>query len=627
MTPDRLGPYRIVSKLGRGGMGMVFLGEDDASKQTAAIKLLSGDMAVYADFRERFKAEIDTLRTLNHPNIVRISGYGEQENQFFYVMEYVSGGSLETQLSRGRVFNWREVAQFGVEMAGALRHAHAYGVLHRDIKPGNLLITDAGSLKLSDFGIVRLFDKARLTGVGNILGTAEFMAPEQAEGRTDDPRSDMFDPRSDLYSLGAVLYVLLARRRLFDAHSLMEMIAKQRSEKPAPLRSLVPDVPKEFAEIIHRLLEKDPDCRFKTATVLQRRLEGMLESHSLPAAAECPAVTVDPAPVGPAPHPDPPPLNPLAVTIDATQYAEPVAPASADPRRTFQANEQPTSNLDQPVARGVQVPSAQGAVSPARGAADDAGGVSAPPAEGSALFVPARPGELDQKPKEPSGTTWISPHTWALAIGLLAIGLFAYYMLQPPSADALYRRVQRQTEGGSIEALEQAEDDIKRFRDHFPGDPRSQELDGYMERIETARLERQLELQAKGVKLQAALSPVQRSYIDAMQAATVNIDQGIVKFRATADLFGSRQQNAGSDWRCILLARRRAEELARKAEALHKEELTALRQCLDSADELAKSEPAKAAAIRRGAIELFGDKPWAKDLVQRARDELKKSEP
>ena len=172
------------------------------------------------------------------------------------------------------MFQWREVARFGLEMAQALRHAHDRGVIHRDIKPGNLLITESGTLKLSDFGIARMFWKSRLTGAGNILGTAEFMAPEQAEGRSDDPRGDLFDPRSDLYSLGAVLYVLLTRRRLFEAHSLMEMIAKQRTETPAPLRSLVPDVPKEFAEIIHRLLEKAPDRRIATAMVLQRPLGG-----------------------------------------------------------------------------------------------------------------------------------------------------------------------------------------------------------------------------------------------------------------------------------------------------------------------------------------------------------------
>src|SRR5262249_14800364 len=133
MLPERLGPYRIIRKLGRGGMGMVFLGEDGDADQTAAIKLLAGDMALQTDFRDRFKAEIETLRKLHHPNIVQIFGYGEQDDQIFFAMEYVSGSSLEEQLGRGRSFQWREVAQFGIEIARALRHAHDRGIIHRDI--------------------------------------------------------------------------------------------------------------------------------------------------------------------------------------------------------------------------------------------------------------------------------------------------------------------------------------------------------------------------------------------------------------------------------------------------------------------------------------------------------------
>ena len=139
-------------------------------------------------------------------------------------------------------------------------------MIHRDIKPGNLLLTEEGVLKLSDFGIARLFGNVRLTGVGSVLGTAEFMAPEQAEGRP-------VDPRSDLYSLGGVLYVLLARRPLYVARSFAEMLDKQRFEKPAPLRQFAVDIPAELEQIIHRLLEKDPERRFATATVLERRLE------------------------------------------------------------------------------------------------------------------------------------------------------------------------------------------------------------------------------------------------------------------------------------------------------------------------------------------------------------------
>ncbi len=233
-------------------------------------------------------------------------------------------------------------------------------------------------------------------------------------------------------------------------------------------------------------------------------------------------------------------------------------------------------------------------------------------AEAPGRFVPVRPGELDPKPDERRETPWISPQTWGLVFGLLALGLLAYYMLQPPSADTLYNRVQHETAGGSIEALEQSEEDIRQFLSHFPSDPRSRELDEYMERIETSRLEKRLELQAKGMKLQTALSPVERCYIEAMHAASSDIDSGIAKFSAMADLYGSRQENSGSDWRCVLLAKRRVEELAKKAEKLHMEDLAAAKECLDRADEMAKTDPDKAAAIRRGAIEVYGGKPWAK---------------
>ena len=119
MIPARLGPYRIVRKVGRGGMGTVYLGVDDSSGQNAAVKLLGAEMAQHADFRERFKAEIETLRKLNHPNIVQIFGFGEETEQLFYAMEFVAGSSLEEQIARGRTFSWREVAQFGMVIARA----------------------------------------------------------------------------------------------------------------------------------------------------------------------------------------------------------------------------------------------------------------------------------------------------------------------------------------------------------------------------------------------------------------------------------------------------------------------------------------------------------------------------
>jgi hypothetical protein len=372
--------------------------------------------------------------------------------------------------------------------------------------------------------------------------------------------------------------------------------------------------------------------------VLQRRLESMLDSLTLPREAETASVTVEPAPLGPAPHPDPPPLDPLAQTIEATHYRE-LLPRP-DPLRERPGGYPGEAPPDKSAAARAGEPAAAPPDNPAgytaHSLAGPAGGPAAkpdepatrepvpPPADSSGRFVAVRPGELDQKPPEQAERPWVSPHTWVLAVGLLAIGLLAYYMLQPPSADSLYRRVQRQTADQSIESIEKAEDDIRQFRDHFAGDPRCQEMDEFVERIETSRLETRLELHAKGMKLQASLSPVERCYIEAMHAADADVDSGIEKFTAIADLFGSRQENSGTDWRCIRLAKRRAEELGRKAESLHKEDIAAVRKCLDRADELAKSDPARAAAIRRGAMELYGEKSWAKDLVERARAELKK---
>ena len=168
-----------------------------------------------------------------------------------------------------------------------------------------------------------MFGSGRLTGLGSVLGTAEFMAPEQADGRA-------VDPRSDLYSLGGVLYVLLARRPLYNARSFAEMLDKQRFEKPAPLRQFAADIPVELEQIIHRLLEKEPDRRFATAMVLERRLETMLESFSRVAARRCDACHGRSGAAGSPAGVDPPPVDPLAQTIAATQAPDhpalPIAP-------------------------------------------------------------------------------------------------------------------------------------------------------------------------------------------------------------------------------------------------------------------------------------------------------------
>ena len=170
MQFDRLGPYKIGNRIGRGGMGAVFEGVNVETGELAAIKILNPHLADDEGFRERFEMEIDTLKKLKHPNIVRMYGYGEQDGHLYYAMELVNGHSVEEELQLGRRFSWREVVHYSVALCKALRHAHDHGVIHRDLKPANLLLTDSeDEIKLTDFGIARLFGNNRLTMDGALV--------------------------------------------------------------------------------------------------------------------------------------------------------------------------------------------------------------------------------------------------------------------------------------------------------------------------------------------------------------------------------------------------------------------------------------------------------------------------
>ena len=267
-------------------------------------------------------------------------------------------------------------------------------------------------LKLSDFGIARLFGNANVSREwAACWGRRNSWPPSK-------PRAGTVDPRSDLYSLGGVLYVLLARRPLYSARSFAEMLDKQRFEKPAPLRHVAADVPAELEQIIHRLLEKDPDRRFGTATVLERRLETMLETFTRVAARRCPGKSRS--------NRRRPLCRRESIRRRLTRWPRPLR------RRRPRERSRPA------------------AVPPWRALAPSPPEpVENRPPRTSGRFVPVRPGELDPASPERPAEAWISPQTWALVVGLLAVWLLAWYMLQPPSADGLYRRIQRQTEGES----------------------------------------------------------------------------------------------------------------------------------------------------------------------------------
>ncbi|MEC9003328.1 MAG: serine/threonine-protein kinase, partial [Planctomycetota bacterium] len=202
MKIDKFGPYQTDKLLGRGGMGTVYRGTHEETGQVVALKVLSFVHADDDNFRERFALEIETLKKLRHPNIVELYGYGVQDGHLFYAMELIEGNSLQQELLSGRRFDWRETTHFTIAICQALKHAHDRGVIHRDLKPANLLLTPGNEVKLSDFGIAKLFGSQQITADRSVIGTADYMAPEQAEGAKANVRSD-------LYSLGSVMYALV----------------------------------------------------------------------------------------------------------------------------------------------------------------------------------------------------------------------------------------------------------------------------------------------------------------------------------------------------------------------------------------------------------------------------------
>lgn len=268
MSEKYLGPYRLESKVGSGGMGSVFRGVHAKTGQRVAVKLIAEQVADSERFRRRFMVEVETLKKLNHPNIVRLIGYGEEDGRLFYSMDLVEGPSLQQYLKQHRRLDWRQTIQVGIDICAALKHAHDLGVIHRDLKPANLLLADGEQIRLVDFGIAKMFGAGDHTAAGAVLGTADYMAPEQAgEGK--------ITTRTDLYALGSVLYACLAGRPPFGGKSVTTVIEALRRDTPVSLDLIVPETPEELTELVHQLLEKTPENRPPTALVVGNRLRAM----------------------------------------------------------------------------------------------------------------------------------------------------------------------------------------------------------------------------------------------------------------------------------------------------------------------------------------------------------------
>src|SRR5262245_4495005 len=265
MLGSVVGSYKIIDKIGEGGMGSVFKGVDLMLEREVAIKMLRPELARQPNVVERFRTEAVTLAKLNHPNVATLHSFFRQGDDYFMVMEFVRGETLDAVIrQRGAMPIDRAIELFCMALEG-MDHAHKMGIVHRDIKPANIMLTDTGSIKVMDFGIARVLGTDRLTRAGHLIGTVEYMSPEQVRGEETDSRSD-------IYSLGILLYEMLTGRVPFNSTSEYELMRCQIEDAPPPPRNFAPQIPLPVEQAIMRSLAKKRDARYQSA----REFRGML---------------------------------------------------------------------------------------------------------------------------------------------------------------------------------------------------------------------------------------------------------------------------------------------------------------------------------------------------------------
>ena len=343
-TPVFNDRYEIQQRLGRGGMADVYLARDRLLERRVAVKVLFPEFATDPSFVARFRREAQAAANLTHPNIVAVYDWGQQGGTYFIVMEYVNGRTLAEVLRGEGKLSPIRAATVSSEVAAALGFAHRNGVVHRDVKPGNILVTDSGDVKVADFGIARVANAgtdAGLTQAGSVMGTAAYFSPEQAQGASPDPRSD-------LYSLGIVMYEMVGGRPPFTGENPVSIAYKQVHEAPPRLRDLTPDVPVAFEAIVAKLLAKNPAARYANADDLRLDLTRFRDGQRPEALAQAAAAAgagsaVGAAGVGGAA---------VAAAAAATTVNQPVPPSYTQPT-TVVAASPGTQVMPQQPARSV----------------------------------------------------------------------------------------------------------------------------------------------------------------------------------------------------------------------------------------------------------------------------------
>jgi serine/threonine-protein kinase len=259
------GRYEILDKLGEGAMGVVYRARDASLGRVVALKMLSADLGAEEELHQRFQREAEAIGRLSHPNIVTVYDVGESSGQLYMAMELLEGDDLRSLIEKRAAIAFADRVRILIQICTGLAYAHSRGVVHRDIKPANILVGSDGRAKILDFGLARVSARSTITRRGVILGTPDYMAPEQAMGKGVDRRSDVF-------SAGAVFYEFLTLEKPFKGKTLHAVLYQIISDDPEPVLTVNPEVPVRLASIVHRMLRKDPDLRYGAMEEVAREL-------------------------------------------------------------------------------------------------------------------------------------------------------------------------------------------------------------------------------------------------------------------------------------------------------------------------------------------------------------------
>jgi serine/threonine-protein kinase len=586
-------------------MGSVYRGVHLETGQQVAIKVLATEMAKERRFRDRFISEIETLKRLTHPNIVRLIGYPkDDQGPLFYSMELVEGPSLLEHLRKVKRLDWDTTIGFAIEVCSALKHAHDIGVIHRDLKPANLLLEPEGGIKLTDFGIAKLFGASEQTVAGSVLGTADYMAPEQASGGP-------ITARTDLYALGSLMYACLAGRPPFGGRNLTQVIHGLKHETPPPLDLVLPDVPPELAELIHELLEKQPEDRPPTALVVGKRL-GALRA-GLRRRGELTRYDTDSQTLPEVPL-DSPSNNPLIRQSGAASAADFPTAAEVD----FDGSTGSDIGLQKTLASDVHLPG-----NPTGGTAI----VTDPPEPGERKFetlAEATAGKTDWRKHVDTDST--ARNWWSIAILTLFLvvcigGLVT--MFRKPSADELYQRFETARAGGDRAAMRNA---IDVFLRTYGDDDRADELQDALPTKTVMQMIRKLRGRLSGTGYgPSELSTAEETWMRAVELRNKKPTEAKRLLRAWLAVYDHPQAFANEQLNLSESESRTIEELIELATVeLQRLETTTSDQSDPRLEELQNwirwgeenLQGEQLIEFNEGIRALFEDKPWATPLLE-----------